>query len=108
MMSFRLFRQIFFALSAIIAGRILHKPVVIRDAVIGGIKEQDEFLLFRYTRPYIIKNGRFVALSKMIASDLESRGVSAERITHIPIALLYRRAIRPPGTCKKVSSLAMY
>ena len=78
------FQTNLFALSAIIAGRILHKPVVIRDAVIGGIKEQDEFLLFRYTRPYIIKNGRFVALSKMIASDLEARGVSTERITHIP------------------------
>ena len=82
------FQTNLFALSAIIAGRILHKPVIIRDAVIGGMKEQDEFLLFRCTHPYIIKNGRFVALSKTIATDLEARGVSIERITHIPNSVI--------------------
>ena len=82
------FQTDLFALSAIVAGRILRKPVIIRDAVIGGMKEQDEFSLFRYTRPYIIKNGRFIALSKTIASDLEARGVSTERIIHIPNSVI--------------------
>jgi glycosyltransferase involved in cell wall biosynthesis len=63
-------------------------PVIIKDATLNGFNELRFMPLSAYMKKIIIKNGRFVAISKDIQSNLLENGVNAENIYTIPNGII--------------------
>ncbi|MCX6136424.1 MAG: glycosyltransferase family 4 protein [Ignavibacteriales bacterium] len=72
------------AIPALVAGRLLTKPVVAREATIDGIDVLNDFPFRVQTKRLLLQYGDFVSLSKAISANLRDRGVPPERIHHIP------------------------
>jgi glycosyltransferase involved in cell wall biosynthesis len=72
------------AYPAVVAGKILRKPVVACEAGFNGIDLLDDFPFRRHTKRVLLKYCNFVALSTAIQNNLRARGVPPERITVIP------------------------
>jgi glycosyltransferase involved in cell wall biosynthesis len=72
------------AFVAIKLGRILNKPVIVKDSTMNGI-----FSILRYPdgqqkQHDLMSNASFVAMTKMIRANLIKAGVTPEKISDIP------------------------
>ncbi len=79
----QVFQTHWLAYPAIVAGKILGKPVVAREASLNGIDLLDDFPFRHHTKRVLLKCCNFVALSNAIQNNLRERGVSHERIAAI-------------------------
>lgn len=73
--------------SAIVAarlGRILKKPVVIKDSTMNGFRSLARFPSGRKLQAMIIRNSYFVAMTRIIHENLLLAGVPGEKIFDIP------------------------
>ncbi len=73
--------------SAIVAarlGRILKKPVVIKDSTMNGFKSLARFPSGSYLQSRIVASAHFVAMTKIIRENLLLAGVPEEKIFDIP------------------------
>ena len=80
----QVFQTNLLALAGVLAGLVVGKPVVARDAVSGGMDELTEFLFPRWTARTIASHCNFVALSRHIEEDLHHRGIPSTRVERIP------------------------
>ena len=83
----QVFQTNWLAFSAVVAGRLLAKPVVAREGSINGIDLLDDFPFQHYTKRILISHSFFVALSRAIVENLLARGIPRERIAAIPNAV---------------------
>ena len=75
------------AYPAVVAGLILTKPVVAREASINALDALDDFPFKDHTKRMVLQHCHFVALSNSIFKNLIARGVSPEKIAAIPNAV---------------------
>ena len=83
----QVFKTNLLAVAAVLIGRLTSKPVVVRDAIVGGMDELKEFMLWRLTSTIVSEYCTFVALSSHIEMDLRKRGIPDTRIVRIPNAV---------------------
>ena len=74
---------------AVLLGRLLHKPVIVKIGVGGKINdlalmESGLYLLGRWMLKTILKADKFIAISSQIRGEMEEMGIPAERIQSIP------------------------
>ncbi|HEV3222663.1 MAG TPA: glycosyltransferase [Puia sp.] len=65
-------------------GRILEKPVIIKDSTMNGFQSLSRFPSGRKLQNMIMANAYFVAMTKIIHNNLLLTGVPEERIFDIP------------------------
>jgi glycosyltransferase involved in cell wall biosynthesis len=75
------------AYPAVLAGLILTKPVVAREASINALDALDDFPFKNHTKRTVLQHCHFVALSTAIFKNLIGRGVQSEKIAAIPNAV---------------------
>jgi len=78
------------AYPAVVAGKILGKPVVACEAFINGIDLLNDFPFRNHTKRMLLHHCNFIALSSTILNNLLVRGVPPEKITIIqnPVRLV--------------------
>ena len=92
----QVFQTHWLAYPAVVAGKILDKPVVAREASLNGIDQLDDFPFRHHTKRVLLERCNFVALSAAIQNNLRERGVSPGKITAIPNSV--RRASDNQGS----------
>jgi len=84
--------------SAIVAtrlGKALNKPVIIKDSTMNGFQSLSRFPSGKKLQHMIIRSAHFVAVSKMIHSNLVKAGIREENIYDIPNGIDSRDSIKP-------------
>lgn len=75
---------------AVIAGRLLHRPVIVKLANSGPASDIDrmrqgrQLALSRFLLPTALRSDRFVALNPAVIGELMDAGVGRDRIVEIP------------------------
>lgn len=79
--------------SAIVAarlGKVLKKPVVIKDSTMNGFQSLDRYPNGKRLQQMVIANASFVAMTKIIGNNLMRKGIPASKITYIPNGLVIK------------------
>ena len=77
--------------SAIVAarlGKVLKKPVVIKDSTMNGFQSLGRYPNGKRLQQMVIANACFVAMTKIIGENLMRAGIPAPKITYIPNGLM--------------------
>jgi glycosyltransferase involved in cell wall biosynthesis len=91
--------------SAIVAarlGRILKKPVVLKDSTMNGFQSLARFPSGRKLQVMVRHHGHFVAMTRAIHENLLLAGVVEERITDIPNGIVVDKETRPSARGGKI------
>lgn len=72
-----------FGYMALRAGKMINKPVLIKDASLGGLAKVNLQPKVLSKREFLRKNGYFVAVSTQIAENFQSQGIEKSRIAQI-------------------------
>jgi glycosyltransferase involved in cell wall biosynthesis len=73
--------------SAIVAarlGKILRKPVLIKDSTMNGFESLKRYPRGKHLQSLIIENAHFIAMTRVIADNLKKAGILTEKISLIP------------------------
>lgn len=84
--------------SAIVAarlGKVLGKPVLIKDSTMNGFESLTRFPDGAGWQRKIIRQARFVAMTRTIGNNLEKAGVPPEKISYIPNGLSIAKNLPP-------------
>jgi len=82
-------------------GKILGKPVIIKDSTMNGFQSLSRFPSGKHLQKMIIKHAQFVAMTKIIYHNLLQAGIPAEKITIIPNGIEVDQEIKHPGNKEK-------
>jgi glycosyltransferase involved in cell wall biosynthesis len=90
--------------SAIVAarlGRILKKPVIIKDSTMNGFGSLARFPSGRKLQAMVMRNACFIAMTKIIHENLLLAGIQEERIFDIPNGIIIGNEVLQAARGKK-------